>query len=206
VGVAGQEPQRGRPRKFDRVQALRCAMKTFWELGYEGASLTDLTDAMGINSASLYNAFGSKEELFREAIAYYAENDGGATDRALAQAPTAREAIEGILTGNLDLFADPDTPMGCMIVLSAMNYNARNRGVRDFLVERRRQVVTLLEQRLERAIAEGELPAKTDVKAVASFYSTVLNGLSIEARDGATPAQLKSTVDTAMSLWTSMTL
>lgn len=204
--MAQRDAQRGRPRKFDREQALRSAMKTFWELGYEGASLTDLTDAMGINSASLYNAFGSKEELFREAIEYYAENDGRATDRALAQASTAREAIEGILNGNLALFADPDTPMGCMIVLSATNYNVRNRGIHDFLVARRRQVVTLLEQRLRRAIAEGELSPETDVRAVASFYSTVLNGLSIEARDGATPAQLKSTVDVAMSLWTSMVL
>lgn len=82
--------EKGRPRAFDRATALRGAMEAFWESGYEGTKLTDLTAAMGINSASLYNAFGSKEELFREAVALYGATAGSATGRALREEPTAR--------------------------------------------------------------------------------------------------------------------
>jgi AcrR family transcriptional regulator len=193
--------ERGRPRKFDRAEALRRAMETFWELGYEGAALTDLTEAMGINSASVYNTFGSKEDLFRAAIALYGDSDGSATDRALREAPTAREAVERMLRGNLAIFADPETPNGCMVVLSATNYSTRNRAVRDHLVGHRRNTVLELEKRLARAIDEGELPAGADVKVIASFYSTMLHGLSIEARDGVPVAVLQSTVDAAMAMW-----
>jgi AcrR family transcriptional regulator len=176
-------------------------METFWELGYEGAALSDLCTAMGINSASIYNSFGSKEDLFREAIALYGDSDGSATDRALREAATARAAVEGMLRGNLDVYANPRTPNGCMVVLSATNYSPRNKPIRDHLVWRRRDTVVALEKRLERAVDEGELPADVDVKVVASFYGTVLHGLSIEARDGVPVARLQSTVDVAMGMW-----
>ncbi|MET0136065.1 MAG: TetR/AcrR family transcriptional regulator [Kibdelosporangium sp.] len=193
--------ERGRPRKFDRTEALRGAMRTFWELGYEGASITDLAAAMGINSASVYNTFGSKEDLFREAITLYVRDDGSAPYRVLLEAPTAREAIEGMLRGNLELFAESGTPTGCMVVLSATNYSPRNQVVRDHVVDYRRNTVLDMEKRLRRAVDEGELSASVDVGVVASFYGTVLHGLSIEARDGVSPARLQSTVDMAMSLW-----
>ena len=88
--------ERGRPRNFDRAQALRKAMEVFWSKGYEGASLTDLTAAMGINSPSLYGAFGSKEGLFREAVQLYRDTDGAASRRALTDADTARDAVQGL--------------------------------------------------------------------------------------------------------------
>ncbi|MET4923050.1 TetR/AcrR family transcriptional regulator [Streptomyces sp. PSRA5] len=193
--------ERGRPRTFDRTAALRRAMEVFWEYGYEGTKLTDLTDAMGINTTSLYGTFGSKEQLFQEAVELYGTTTGSATDRALREAPTARGAVEAMLQGNIDAFADPDTPNGCMIVLAATNCSARNKAVGESLARRRRDTVAALEERLRRAADEGELPAGTDVVAVAAFYATVLHGLSVEARDGAHPTKLKSAVRTALAAW-----
>jgi AcrR family transcriptional regulator len=193
--------ERGRPRAFDRAAALRCAMETFWEFGYEGTKLTDLTAAMGINSASLYNTFGSKEQLFREAVALYDSTTGSATNHALREAPTARAAVEAMLRGNIDTFTDPATPSGCMIVLSATNCSHQNREVAEHLARWRRNAVTELEKRLERGVEEGELAPDTDVRPVADFYATVLHGLSIEARDGVPLERLRSTVDNAVALW-----
>ncbi|MEG9548041.1 TetR/AcrR family transcriptional regulator [Streptomyces baarnensis] len=196
--------ERGRPRAFDRAAALRRAMETFWEFGYEGTKLTDLTAAMGINSASLYNTFGSKEQLFREAVALYDSTTGSATNRALREAPTARAAVEAMLRGNIDTFTDPATPSGCMIVLSATNCSYQNRQVAEHLSWWRRTSVTDLEKRLERAVEEGELAPETDVRSVAAFYATILHGLSIEARDGVPLERLRSTVDHAVALWDSL--
>ncbi|MFF9081572.1 TetR/AcrR family transcriptional regulator [Streptomyces rubiginosohelvolus] len=193
--------ERGRPRAFDRAVALRGAMEVFWELGYEGAKLTDLTGAMNINSASLYNTFGSKEQLFREAVALYGSTTGSATARALREEPTARAAVEAMLRGNIDIFADTGTPSGCMIVLAAANCAHQNRGVAEHLAGHRRRTVAELEDRLERAIIEGELAPETDVRSVADFYATILYGLSIEARDGVPVERLRSTVDRAVGLW-----
>ncbi|WP_431788047.1 TetR/AcrR family transcriptional regulator [Streptomyces sp. G9] len=193
--------ERGRPRAFDRTVALRGAMEVFWALGYEGAKLTDLTGAMNINSASLYNAFGSKEQLFREAVALYGSTTGSATARALREEPTARAAVEAMLRGNIDIFADTGTPSGCMIVLAAANCAHQNRGVADHLAGHRRRTVAELEDRLQRAISEGELAPGTDIRSVADFYATLLYGLSIEARDGVPVERLRSTVDRAVGLW-----
>ncbi|MFD5899751.1 TetR/AcrR family transcriptional regulator [Streptomyces sp. NPDC060366] len=193
--------ERGRPRTFDRAMALRRAMEVFWEFGYEGTKLTDLTDAMGINATSLYGAFGSKEQLFQEAVELYGSTVGSATERALREAPTARDAVEAVLWGNIDAFADPETPSGCMIVLAATNCSTRNRSVGESLAQRRRDTVTALEERLRRAAGEGELPTGTDVVAVAAFYATVLHGLSVEARDGVDPANLESAVRSALAAW-----
>ncbi|MEU6839149.1 TetR/AcrR family transcriptional regulator [Streptomyces rubiginosohelvolus] len=193
--------ERGRPRAFDRTVALRGAMEVFWELGYEGAKLTDLTGAMNINSASLYNTFGSKEQLFREAVALYGSTTGSATARALREEPTARAAVEAMLRGNIDIFADTGTPSGCMIVLAAANCAHQNRGVADHLAGHRRRTVAELEDRLQRAISEGELAPGTDIRSVADFYATLLYGLSIEARDGVPVERLRSTVDRAVGLW-----
>ncbi|MFF4945305.1 TetR/AcrR family transcriptional regulator [Streptomyces rubiginosohelvolus] len=193
--------ERGRPRAFDRAVALRGAMEVFWELGYEGTKLTDLTGAMNINSASLYNTFGSKEQLFREAVALYGSTTGSATARALREEPTARAAVEAMLRGNIDIFADTGTPSGCMIVLAAANCAHQNRGVAEHLAGHRRRTVAELEDRLERAITEGELAPETDVRSVADFYATILYGLSIEARDGVPVERLSSTVDRAVGLW-----
>ncbi|MFJ3542335.1 TetR family transcriptional regulator C-terminal domain-containing protein [Streptomyces rubiginosohelvolus] len=122
--------------------------------------------------------------MFREALALYGSTTGSATARALREEPTARGAVEAMLRGNIDIFADTGTPSGCMIVLAAANCSYQNRGVAEHLAGHRRRTVAELEDRLERAITEGELAPETDVRSVADFYATILYGLSIEARDG----------------------
>ncbi|ONK11660.1 TetR/AcrR family transcriptional regulator [Streptomyces sp. MP131-18] len=192
---------RGRPRSFDREAALLSAMRLFWERGYEATSLTDLTAAMGIKSPSLYAAFGSKEALFREAVALYERTEGGITERALTGSATARAAVDGVLRGNAVAYTEPGNPRGCMIVLAATNCAPENETVRRFLAEDRRRTQGLLRDRIERGVAEGDVPAGADTAALASFYTTVFHGLSIQARDGAPRAELLGVVDAAMGAW-----
>ncbi|WP_437622330.1 TetR/AcrR family transcriptional regulator [Sorangium sp. So ce1151] len=192
---------RGRPRSFDRAAALRRAMEVFWERGYEGTSLSDLTAAMGINSPSLYAAFGCKESLFREAVSLYNEVEGAAVARAMREEPTARRAVEAMLRGNAEAYVSPGKPSGCMIVLAATLGTQESEAVRSHLAEVRRGALVELQRRLERGVAEGDLPAGTDTAALAAFYTTVLQGLSIQARDGASREALLAVVDCAMAAW-----
>lgn len=192
---------RGRPRSFDRAVALRAAMEVFWEHGYEAVSMTDLTSAMNINSPSLYAAFGSKEKLFREAVALYDATEGEPVARALADEPTARGAVSAILHANARAYTEPGRPTGCMIVLAAANCSAQHSRVRDHLAQWRRSGIEDLTSRLTQGARDGELPAQTDASAVAEFYSAVLQGMSIQARDGASREALHTIAGTAMAAW-----
>ncbi|MFI5606079.1 TetR/AcrR family transcriptional regulator [Amycolatopsis sp. NPDC051903] len=192
---------RGRPRAFDRERALTEAMFVFWERGYEGASLADLTGAMGINPPSLYAAFGSKEALFREAVEQYSATYGSYTPRALAEEPTARAAIEAMLRDNVRVYVDPAHPSGCMVVLAATNCSPANRSVCEHLGELRDHVRELIRTRLRRGVEAGELPEGTDVEALGGFYATVLFGLSVQARDSAGLPELSLIIDAALASW-----
>ncbi|HSI80271.1 MAG TPA: TetR/AcrR family transcriptional regulator [Solirubrobacterales bacterium] len=192
---------RGRPRSFDRDDALRRAMEVFWERGYEGTSISDLTAAMAISAPSLYAAFGSKEELFREAVGLYDALEGAATQRALAEEPTARAAFEATLRDNAANYADPETPTGCLIVLGASAHGPQNHGVAEFLADFRRKTVADYRARLERGVADGDVPAGADLDAIAAYFNTVLEGLSIEARDGASLDEMNAVIDCAMAAW-----
>lgn len=193
--------ERGRPRSFDRDAALAAAMEVFWRQGYEGTSLTDLTEAMGINRPSLYAAFGCKEALFREAVALYGEREGGATRRALSEEPTAYAAVEAMLRGNVAIYSDPAKPAGCLVVLGAPLGTPENEAVRRFLIRCRAETQEALETRLRRAVDEGDLPRDCDTAAIAAFYNTVLQGLSIQARDGASQEMLNRIIDAALAAW-----
>ena len=197
--------ERGRPRNFDRAQALRKAMEVFWSKGYEGASLTDLTAAMGINSPSLYGAFGSKEGLFREAVQLYRDTDGAASRRALAEAATARAGICGMLLAAAERFTTPGAPPGCLIVLGAPSGADTDAGVGVFLGDNRREMQGRILARLTAGAAAGELPAGADLKGLAAFYTTILHGMSIQARDGASRKTLQAVARQAMCAWDALT-
>ena len=196
--------ERGRPRSFDRAAALRRAMEVFWAKGYEGASLSDLTAAMGINSPSLYAAFGSKEALFLEATDLYTRSEGADIWSTLEEAPTARLAIEGFLTETAKAYSQTDRPQGCLIALGALHQDSTQGLICQDLRRRRAENHTALERRLQRAVAEGELPAGFDCRTAATFFATVQHGMSIQARDGATHAALMATVAGAMAAWATM--
>lgn len=192
---------RGRPRSFDRDQALRAAMLLFWERGYEGTSLSDLTAAMGIGSPSLYAAFGDKEALFREAVGLYQATVGGWTRRALREELTVLASVEAMLRDNAVEYTDGGHPNGCMVILAAINCTAANKRVRDFLTDRRRITRLELESRLREGVLTGELASGTDVVAMARFYGSVLYGLALQSRDGATRGDLTAVIDAAMATW-----
>ena len=197
---------RGRPRSFDRAAALRCAMDVFWAKGFDGASISDLTTAMGINSPSLYAAFGSKEALFREAVDLYGATEGTENWRALPTAPTAREAIRRFLEATAVAYTTPGRPQGCLIVLGALHANDGSLNVCRDLKEHRLGNLEALRERLERGVAEGDLPEGTDCRAMATFYATLQHGMSIQAHDGATRDSLLSIARCAMTAWDSLVL
>ena len=176
-------------------------MEVFWERSYEGASINDLAHAMGINPPSLYAAFGSKEALFREAVGLYTTREGSATQRALTTAPTARAAVERMLRDNVDMFTDPAHPPGCLVVLSATSWAPKNASVRAYLAELRRHNVQTLRDRLQQGISDGELASDTDVDALAAYYHTLLEGLSVQARDGTSRHTLHAIIDHALASW-----
>ncbi|MDV3131175.1 TetR/AcrR family transcriptional regulator [Mycobacterium sp. 29Ha] len=192
---------RGRPRAFDRDEALRRAMEVFWEHGYEATSMSHLTAAMGISSPSLYAAFGSKEELFREAVAYYNDTLGATAAAELRERPTAREAISAVLRHHAVVFCDPDNPRGCMIVLAATTSGDDTRSVHEYLAQWRMALETDFRERIERGIAEGDVPAGADAAAIAAFYNTVNHGMAIQARDGADVKKLSSIAEGAIAAW-----
>lgn len=196
--------ERGRPRTFDRTAALRRAMEVFWAKGYEGASMSDLTAAMGINSPSLYAAFGSKEALFLEAAEFYTQVEGTDIWSALEKAPTARQAVERFLRQTAKAYSQTDRPQGCLIALGALHQDSSRGAICDDLRRRRAENRAALLKRLQRGVAEGELPQGFDSSTAATFFATVQHGMSIQARDGASRAALLATVAGAMAAWKAM--
>jgi len=191
----------GRPREFDRGAALEAAMLLFWSKGFASTSINDLCDAMGIRSPSLYAAFGSKEALYLEAVERYVGTQGPPVWDKLAEGITARAGIENLLiAGTESLPKSRATPAGCMAMLAAVGDEWPAAIVR-VVREVRREVLNTLRSRLENAVANGELPASTDVEGLSRFYLSVFQGMAVQAKDGATPAELRGAAAAAMAAW-----
>lgn len=195
---------RGRPRAFDRDAALDAATQVFWQKGYTASSMADLCAAMGINAPSLYAAFGSKEGLYEQAIARYCERTGHGIWGGVEAASDARAAVESVLLASAASLPCGEGPAGCMVVLSSVGQEGEER-LGALVREGRADGPRRLEARLARAVAEGELPEDLDLKAIARFYACVIQGMSIQARDGLGRAELEGIARAAMAAWPALT-
>lgn len=193
--------QKGRPRGFDADEALDKALHVFWRHGYEGASLSDLTEAMGINRPSLYAAFGNKEELFRRALDRYAEKGPGAVYRNALAEPSARAVVERLLNGVAEFLTEPNNPPGCLAVQGALSCGEASELIKSELCRRRADNECALRERFERAKTEGDLSADADAAALARFIFTVTQGMSVQVAGGASRADLLMVADMAMKAW-----
>jgi predicted nucleic acid-binding protein/AcrR family transcriptional regulator len=193
---------RGRPREFDPEEALAAALRVFWQRGYEGASMGELTEAMGITKPSLYACFGNKEALFHKALDLY-EREKLCYTRTALEADTARGVAERLLRGAVATHCGDRDPQGCLGVISSVACGTEAEPIRREVIARRASSETALMLRLERAREEGDLPGHVDPEALASYLTTVMQGLSIKAGAGASRDTLERIVDTTLAIWPS---
>jgi AcrR family transcriptional regulator len=192
---------RGRPRSFDSERALEQALRVFWQRGYAGTSLSDLTKAMRINRPSLYAAYGDKQTLFRKVLDRYAAERESYVQDALDQ-PTAREVARALLTGAAEsMCGDSQHPAGCLLVQGGLATGTENEAIRQELVSRRRANEALICQRMERAKEEGDLAKNAKPAVLARYLAAVTQGMAVQAAGGASRAQLLEVATTALKAW-----
>lgn len=190
----------GRPLSFDREAALEQAMLAFWRHGYETTTVADLTAAMGITAPSLYAAFGDKRRLFLEAMRRYA-GDPAELERRLAAAPTARDAVRDMLATAATAFTGASTPRGCLLASATASGSEASADVRSAVSEVRRDIATYLVDRIDRDVETGMLPASTNAAALSDLILTVVQGMSVLARDDVPRERLLALAEQAMSAW-----
>lgn len=196
------QPGKGRPREFDIDEALTAALRVFWRRGYESASLSELTEAMGITKPSLYAAFGNKEALFRKALDLYEREKLGYVAEAL-QAPTARGVAERLLRGGLEMSTSTCDPKGCLGVISSVACGIDSEAIKDEVARRRASSQAALIARFQQAEQDGDLPDGMAPAALAQYLSAVMQGLALQAGAGAPTQDLARLVDTTLSIWPS---
>jgi AcrR family transcriptional regulator len=195
-----EKPLIGRPRAFDADDALERAMRVFWEQGYEGASLNDLTDAMGITRTSLYRAFGNKEQLFARVLERYTEGPASYGVRAMEE-PTARAAATAFLNGSVRATTCDGYPSGCLGVQGALAVGEPGQEARQALADWRNWGRLLLQKRFQQAVDERELPEGTDVGKLARYVITVSFGIAVQAASGQSREELQEVADLALTNW-----
>lgn len=173
----------------------------FWEHGYDATSISLLTRALGIGAPSLYAAFGDKRALFLGALDRYNRTYGAFTERALAEEPNARDAIGRLLRDAAAAYTRPDRPRGCLLITAATNCSPQSADIAAQLRGRRTAGTRALQAKIAAAARMGQLPAQTDAHALATFYAAVLQGMSAQARDGATRTDLEQIAETALQSW-----
>jgi len=189
-----------RPREFDKQVVLDRAMDVFWRLGYDGASMSELTTHMGINSPSLYAAFGNKRALFDQVLDRYQERRLPHRDWVVA-ADSARETAHRMLMGAADWLTAADEPPGCLLIQCGLGTSSTGDGLPEAVAVRRAGIVTLLNERFELARTEGELPRSADCLTLANYFYNVFCGMAIRAASGSSRDELEKTVDMAMLAW-----
>lgn len=193
--------RRGRPRLLDRDVGLDIAARLFWERGYEGTSTADLTKAMGINPPTLYSMFGSKEELYRQALDFSIARENSRRSDILQSDLPLYEALRLYLYDIADGDTQPDKPRGCMVSTAVLQHAEENASVARLTATLREASMQALKTRFDRAVDEGELPARTDTDTLARFYGAIIQGMSAQACDGACNALLKRLIDLALAAW-----
>lgn len=191
---------RGRPRVFDMDEALDKALKIFWARGYEGASIAELTETIGVNKPSLYAAFGNKEELFYKALMRYASGPVAFVNDVLKE-PTARKVAESFLLRAAEFLTDPQHPKGCMIVQGALSSGESAELVRNILIKFRKSYEHQLAERFTKAMVDGDLSSDANPKCLAKYLATLHQGMSVQATSGTTKEELLDMTNIAMKVW-----
>jgi AcrR family transcriptional regulator len=199
--IAARPRSAGRPRLFDRDAALDIALDHFWRQGFEGTSTTELTAAIGISQPSLYAAFGSKEQLYREALGLYLKRHGQFLANAFTAYPSAKEAIYQALMAAARQYSDPSHAPGCMVASAGLQGSVEHDALFSDLANQRRDGQRALQTRLEQARQEGEIPADTPMAELAAYFAMVIQGMAVQATDGASTEALESMATLAMMAW-----
>lgn len=194
----------GRPRLFDREAALDIALDYFWRQGFEGTSTTQLTAAMGISQPSLYAAFGSKEQLYREAVNLYMQRHGQIFGDAFSAYPSAREAVFQALMAVARQYSDTTHAPGCMVASAGLQGGADHAVLFAEMAGLRRGGQRAIQARLDQARLDGELPAHADTANLAAYFAMVIQGMAVQANDGATASALEAMATLAMKAWPSL--
>ena len=192
--------ERGRPRNFDREQALDAALAVFWRDGYLGASLSALTEAMGINKPSLYAAFGNKADLYIEALDQYCRQQLFRHAQALAD-EDIKSGLRRFLQSVADMLTEKNFPGGCMVVNSAVACesgllpedvaDAINRIINNDLTDR-------LKQRLREESRQRGWPDKKEVQSVADYVIAIMTGMAVMSRVGVSRERLYSLINRSL--------
>jgi AcrR family transcriptional regulator len=199
--MVSKAPKRvGRPRAFNQDEALDRAMHVFWQKGFEGSSLNDLTTAMGIQPTSLYVAFGNKQALFEQALARYLAGPVAFMHGALEE-PTAYAVAERILRQTAEFLAERRLRRGCMTIQAALVGGKEAEPVRRKLIVLRVKEQYALRRRFERAKSEGDLPKDVDAADLARFITAVFQGMTVQAINGATRKELLRLGAIALRAW-----
>lgn len=193
---------RGRPLAFNQDEALDKALHVFWARGYEGTSMAELTEALGINKPSIYAAFGNKEALFRKALVRYATGPVAFVGQAMKE-PTARQVVERLLMQAVDFFSDKNTPNGCMIVQGALTCGQSASTIQQELIAYRGNFEAALANRFDFAKTQGDLSSNVNSKQLAKYIATIHQGMSVQATSGVTREELLTIVGMALKNWPS---